>query len=59
VLEAYESLGAVQGIVVRYDDTNRVDTAGDFLMELLTSHMAFSGSSPQSVKRGFYVTYAD
>jgi len=59
VLEAYESLAAVQGIVVRYDDMNRVDMTGGFLSELLTSHMAFSGSSPQSVKHGFYVTYAD
>jgi len=59
VLEVYESLATIQGIVVRYDDTNRVDSAGDFLTELLTSHRAFSGSSSQSVKHGFYVTYAD
>jgi len=59
VLEVYEDLAAVQGIIVRYEDTNRVDTAGDFLTELLTSHPSFRGSSPQSVKHGFYVTYAD
>jgi len=59
VLEAHEGLGALQGIVVRYEDPNRVDTAGGFLTELLTSHLAFSGSSPQSVKHEFYVTYVD
>jgi len=59
VLEVHEGLGAVQGITVRYSDASSVDTAGGFLTELLTSHLAFSGSSPQSVKHGFYVTYAD
>jgi len=48
VLEAWESLVAVQG--VGYSDANRVDTAGDFLSELLASHMSFSDSSLQSVK---------
>jgi len=59
VLETHESLGGIQGVVVKYDSPNRIDTAGDFISEIITPHVAFRGLDPSSVKNAFFVTYPD
>ncbi|QOJ79269.1 glycosyltransferase family 2 protein [Infirmifilum lucidum] len=59
VMEQNPGLGAVQGIIVSQSNPEIIDTAGGFLSELLTSHMAYRGMPRQTVKKGFYITYAD
>jgi len=56
--ETRDDIGAVQGIIVDMD-TRRIDTAGDMLTELLIAYQLYHGQIPQSVKRSFYVSYAD
>ena len=58
-LEKYNNVGSVQGVVLKYK-SNLIDTAGDFVDELLQSFAAGSGESyPWILKRPIYITYAD
>jgi len=59
VLEVHEKLGAIQGIIVQYRNSQRIDTAGGFITELLNAHPALKNLNPKSVNNAFYVTYAD
>jgi GT2 family glycosyltransferase len=57
--ESNPSVGSVQGVVLRYR-SNVIDTAGDFVSELLHVYLAGSGETyPWILKRPIYVSYAD
>jgi GT2 family glycosyltransferase len=56
--EARDDVGAVQGIILDMD-TGRIDTAGDMLTELLGAYQLYHGQVHQSVKKSFYISYAD
>ena len=58
-MEQNPSLGGVQGIISELYNENIVDTAGDFISELLTIHFAFNAKPVKSVTHCFYITYAD
>jgi len=57
--ENFERLGGLQGVVLKYG-TRFIDTAGDFINELLQVHV-FGGyrEYPWVLRRPFYITYAD
>ncbi|MEM1542856.1 MAG: glycosyltransferase family 2 protein [Ignisphaera sp.] len=56
--EAYQNVGAVQGILVDAD-SRKVDTAGDMLTELLIAYQLYHDRPPQNVRSSFYTSYAD
>lgn len=58
-LERDGRLGACQGMVVKYDDPSVVDTAGDFLDELLRPMALFEGRRGWPLSKPIYITYAD
>jgi GT2 family glycosyltransferase len=57
--ESFERLGGLQGVVLKYG-TRFIDTAGDFINELLQVHV-FGGyrEYPWVLRKPIYVTYAD
>lgn len=57
-VESRRDVGAVQGIIVDLD-SGRVDTAGDMLTELLIAYQLYHNQPPQSIKKSFYISYAD
>ncbi len=56
-MEMDNSLGACQGIILKLN-RREIDTAGDFLDELLFSHMYLTKTNAIP-RKPFYVTYAD
>jgi GT2 family glycosyltransferase len=56
--ESRKDVGATQGVIVDMN-TGKVDTAGDILTELLAAYQLYHYKPPQSVKRNYYISYAD
>jgi GT2 family glycosyltransferase len=57
--EGFERLGGLQGVVLRYG-TRVIDSAGDFLDELLRPYLLGSGYGyPWILRKPIYVTYVD
>lgn len=57
--EQYD-VGGLNGIILRYGEGSVIDTAGDFIDELLCSyHVGAGNPAPWIIKKPFYVTYAD
>jgi len=57
-MEADESLGSAQGVILNYDERS-IDTAGDYLDELFRTHPLLEGKHPQSLGKPVYITSAD
>lgn len=57
-MENDETLGAVQGVILNYDERS-IDTAGDYLDELFGTHALLEGKPPESLKKPLYITSAD
>ena len=57
-MEADPSIGAAQGVILKYG-SNSVDTAGDFLDEMLITRKLFHNYPYPCMKREVEVTYAD
>lgn len=58
IMENDKSLGAAQGIILNYDEKS-IDTAGDYISELLTTHPLLEGRPPNSLKKPVFITSAD
>jgi GT2 family glycosyltransferase len=58
LIEADERLGAVQGIILNYDEKS-IDTAGDYLSELFEATSLFQGKPPESLKKPVFATSPD
>jgi GT2 family glycosyltransferase len=58
IMENDKSLGAVQGVILNYDERS-IDTAGDFVSELLNSYTYLEGKPPDSLKKVVFTTSAD
>jgi len=57
--ENFENLGGLQGVILQYG-TRLIDSAGDFLDELLRVYLLGSGHEyPWILRRSIYITYAD
>lgn len=57
--EYYNGAVALNGVLLRYG-SNLIDTAGDFIDELLRTYPAGSGKTyPWMLKKPFYVSYCD
>jgi len=56
--ELRNDIGAIQGIIVDLDN-GRVDTTGSILTEFLIGAQIYHGRNPMSIKKAFYITYAD
>lgn len=56
-MEGDESLGGLQGVVLNLA-TKKIDSAGLFVSELLSTHSCFMGRSAKEVKKEYYVSYA-
>ncbi len=57
-MEQHPCVGSVQGAVLYYGE-DRVQTAGNYLSELLTAHLAFEGLRPGELPRKpYHITYA-
>ncbi len=57
-MEADPSLGAAQGVILKYG-SNKVDTAGDFVDEMLITRKLFHNYTYPCMKREVEITYAD
>lgn len=57
-MEDNNSLGACQGIILNYN-SNIIDTAGDYICELLGCYALFGGKYYGIMKKPVYITYAD
>ena len=57
-MEKDASLGAAQGVITNYDGRS-IDTAGDFLTELLDACPLLEGKDPLSLRKSVYITSAD
>jgi len=57
-MEKDETLGAVQGVILNYDERS-IDTAGDYLDELFATHPLLEGKHPESLRKPVYITSAD
>ena len=57
-MESDKSLGATQGVVLNYDGES-IDTAGDFISELLMVYPLFKGEKPNVLKKPIHITYSD
>ncbi|MEM2024925.1 MAG: glycosyltransferase family 2 protein, partial [Desulfurococcaceae archaeon] len=54
------NVGGLNGIILKYGENNTIDTAGDFIDELLYSHpVGFQKPAPWIIRKPFYITYAD
>lgn len=52
--------GGLNGIILKYEEDNVIDTAGDVVDELLCAILVGRGKmSPWVIKKPFYITYAD
>lgn len=58
IMESDPSLGACQGIILNYDN-HLIDTAGEYICELLGCYFLFSGKPFGVMKKPMYITYAD
>jgi len=58
LMEREQSLGAAQGVILASDERS-VDTAADYLSELLEATSLFQGNSPGSLKEPVNATSAD
>jgi GT2 family glycosyltransferase len=58
ILENDPYLGAAQGIILNYDEKS-VDSAGEFISELLTTHTLFGGESLNLLKEPIPTTFAN
>ena len=56
--ETGKDVGATQGVIVDMN-TEKVDTAGDILTDLLVAYQLYHYKVPQSVKKSYYISYAD
>jgi GT2 family glycosyltransferase len=57
-MESNNSLGAAQGIILRYDGRT-IQSAGYYLSELLTTHPLYGGEPPlRKLKNPHYITFA-
>lgn len=57
-MEKDATLGAVQGVILDYNG-RKIDTAGDFLSEILVTYPLFEGKRPDSLRKPVYITSAD
>ncbi|MEM2126729.1 MAG: glycosyltransferase family 2 protein [Candidatus Bathyarchaeia archaeon] len=58
-MEKNLDIGAVQGIILNLKD-DKIDNAGNYISELLTTHPFLSGRDSYDIpRRPFYITYAD
>jgi GT2 family glycosyltransferase len=57
-METYNKLGGCQGIILNYE-SDLIDTAGNYISELLTIHFLFSKKHYSVMKKPVYITYAD
>ena len=57
-MEADQALGAAQGVVLNLDEKS-IDTAGDYLSELLEATSLFQGQDLRSLKEPVYASFAD
>jgi GT2 family glycosyltransferase len=58
IMENDASLGAAQGVILNYDEKS-IDTAGDFVSELLETHTPLQWGPPDSLKKSIFTTSAD
>jgi len=61
-MEEKTEIGASQGIVLNYNNNDKIDTAGGFVFEFLASHVFLQGedlSLVKNIKKPFYISYAD
>jgi GT2 family glycosyltransferase len=58
LIEADERLGAVQGVILNYDEKT-IDTAGDYLSELFEATSLLQGKPPKSLKKPVFATSPD
>jgi len=58
IMENDKSLGAAQGVILNYDEKS-IDTAGDFVSELLGTYTHLEGKPPNSLKKQVFTTSAD
>ena len=58
IMESDKSLGAAQGVILNYDEKS-IDTAGDFVSELLETPTPLHGCPPDSLKKPIFATSAD
>jgi GT2 family glycosyltransferase len=58
LIEVDDRLGAVQGVILNYDEKS-IDTAGDYLSELLEATSLFQGLPPNSLKKPVFATSPD
>jgi GT2 family glycosyltransferase len=58
LMEGDDQLGAVQGVILN-EDGKTIDTAGDYVTELLSVRSLFKGDPPNSLKKPVYATSAD
>jgi len=57
--ENYDTVAGLQGVVLKYK-SRHIDTAGDYICELLRPHILGQGHEyPWILKKPVYVTYAD
>jgi len=57
-VETRKDVGATQGVITDMN-TGKVDTAGDMLTELLVAYQLYHYKLPQSVRKSYYISYAD
>ncbi|MCY0867612.1 MAG: glycosyltransferase family 2 protein [Desulfurococcus sp.] len=57
-MESMRDVGAAQGVIINLE-TGLIDTSGGILTELLVVHQLYQGLNPHTIKKAFYVTYAD
>ncbi|MEM3672955.1 MAG: glycosyltransferase family 2 protein, partial [Candidatus Bathyarchaeia archaeon] len=58
IMENDKQLGAAQGIILNYNEKT-VDTAGDFISELLETHTLLQGEKPKIYEKPILVTFAN
>lgn len=58
IMENDASLGAVQSVILNYDERT-IDTAGDYLSELLGAYSRAQGKPRKTLRKWVYITSAD
>ncbi|MEM1546867.1 MAG: glycosyltransferase [Candidatus Methanomethylicia archaeon] len=58
IMENNISLGACQGVILRYGN-HLIDSAGNYICEMLGCYSLFSGKHYGIMKKPLYITYAD
>ncbi len=58
-MEEHRNIGSCQGIIYSLKNPKYIDTAGDYLDELLNSYQIFNGRKEVLISKPFSVTYVD